>query len=145
MRGGDHCDPPSSGRTSADPLRADGCRGCGECSLRYSASGRLSRILRQRLKPTGLSGISPNYWQKTAHFLLLSGYLNYRLTGEFKDSAGSQVGYVPFDFKKQDWCADSDWKWHSMAIKRYMLPALTTVGEPLGAITADAAEATALL
>ena len=86
----------------------------------------------------------PELLAKTAHFLLLSGYLNYRLTGEFKDSAGSQVGYVPFDFKKQDWCADSDWKWHSMAIKRYMLPALAAVGEPLGAITANAAEMTGL-
>ena len=86
----------------------------------------------------------PELLAKTAHFLLLSGYLNYRLTGEFKDSAGSQVGYVPFDFKKQDWCADSDWKWHSMAIKRYMLPALAAVGEPLGAITADAAEMTGI-
>ena len=86
----------------------------------------------------------PELLAKTAHFLLLSGYLNYRLTGEFKDSAGSQVGYVPFDFKKQDWCADSDWKWHSMAIKRYMLPALAAVGEPLGAITANAAEVTGI-
>ena len=86
----------------------------------------------------------PELLAKTAHFLLLSGYLNYRLTGEFKDSAGSQVGYVPFDFKKQDWCADSDWKWHSMAIKRYMLPALAAVGEPLGAITADAAGVTGI-
>ena len=76
--------------------------------------------------------------------LLLSGYLNYRLTGVFKDSVGSQVGYVPFDFKKQDWCADSDWKWHSMAIKRYMLPSLCAVGETLGAVTAEAAESTGL-
>jgi sugar (pentulose or hexulose) kinase len=86
----------------------------------------------------------PEVLAQTAHFLLLSGYLNYRLTGEFKDSAGSQVGYVPFDFKKQDWCADSDWKWHSMAIKRYMLPSLCAVGETLGAVTAEAAEATGL-
>ena len=86
----------------------------------------------------------PELLAQTAHFLLLSGYLNYRLTGEFKDSAGSQVGYVPFDFKKQDWCADSDWKWHSMAIKRYMLPNLCAVGETLGAVTAEAAEATGL-
>ena len=86
----------------------------------------------------------PELLAQTAHFLLLSGYLNYRLTGEFKDSAGSQVGYVPFDFKKQDWCADSDWKWHSMAIKRYMLPGLAAVGETLGAVTAEAAEATGL-
>ena len=86
----------------------------------------------------------PELLARTAHFLLLSGYLNYRLTGEIKDSAGSQVGYVPFDFKKQDWCADSDWKWHSMAIKRYMLPNLCAVGETLGAVTAEAAEATGL-
>ena len=86
----------------------------------------------------------PELLAHTAHFLLLSGYLNYRLTGEFKDSAGSQVGYVPFDFKKQAWCADSDWKWHSMAIKRYMLPTLAAVGETLGAVTAEAAEAMGL-
>ncbi len=86
----------------------------------------------------------PELLAQTARFLLLSGYLNYRLTGEFKDSAGSQVGYVPFDFKKQDWCADSDWKWHSMAIKRYMLPALAEVGGTLGAVTAEAAGATGL-
>ena len=86
----------------------------------------------------------PELLAQTARFLLLSGYLNYRLTGDFKDSAGSQVGYVPFDFKKQDWCADSDWKWHSMAIKRYMLPALAAVGERLGAVTAEAAGATGL-
>ena len=54
------------------------------------------------------------------------------------------VGYVPFDFKKQDWCADSDWKWHSMAIKRYMLPALAAVGDTLGFVTADAAKSTGL-
>ena len=86
----------------------------------------------------------PEVLAQTAHFLLLSGYLNYRLTGVFKDSVGSQVGYVPFDFKKQDWCADADWKWHSMAIKRYMLPDLVSVGETLGDVTAQAAEATGL-
>ena len=86
----------------------------------------------------------PEVLAQTAHFLLLSGYLNYRLTGVFKDSVGSQVGYVPFDFKKQDWCADSDWKWHSMAIKRYMLPALAAVGDTLGVVTADAAKSTGL-
>ena len=91
-----------------------------------------------------LERYQPELLAQTAHFLLLSGYLNYRLTGELKDSAGSQVGYVPFDFKKQDWCVDSDWKWHSMAIKRYMLPSLRAVGETLGAVTAEAAKATGL-
>ena len=89
-----------------------------------------------------LEQYEPELLARTAHYLLLSGYLNYRFTGEFKDSVGSQVGYLPFDFKKQSWCADSDWKWHSMAIKRYMLPELSDVGEVLGHVTVDAAEAT---
>lgn len=91
-----------------------------------------------------LERYQPELLAQTAHYLLLSGYLNYRLTGEFKDSVGSQVGYVPFDFKKQDWCASADWKWHSMAIKRYMLPTLVPVGSALGAITSDAAAVTGL-
>ncbi|MDG2461472.1 MAG: FGGY-family carbohydrate kinase [Luminiphilus sp.] len=86
----------------------------------------------------------PDILARTAHYLLLSGYLNYRLTGEFRDAVGSQVGYLPFDFKKHDWCAPSDWKWHSVAVKRYMLPHLVAVGETLGEVTADAAEDTGL-
>ena len=35
--------------------------------------------------------------------LLLSGLLNWKLTGEFVDSIGAQVGYVPFDFKAHAW------------------------------------------
>ena len=89
-----------------------------------------------------LERYEPELMARTAHYLLLSGYLNYRFTGKFKDSVGSQVGYLPFDFKKQSWCASSDWKWHSMAIKRYMLPELSDVGEVLGYVAADAAEAT---
>ena len=86
----------------------------------------------------------PEILARTAHYLLLSGYLNYRLSGQFTDSVGSQVGYLPFDFKKQDWCAAADWKWHSVAIKRYMLPSLAAVGEMIGATTPAAADATGL-
>ena len=86
----------------------------------------------------------PEILARTAHYLLLSGYLNYRLSGQFTDSVGSQVGYLPFDFKKQDWCAAADWKWHGVAIKRYMLPSLAAVGEVIGATTPAAADATGL-
>ena len=91
-----------------------------------------------------LERYQPELLARTAHYLLLSGYLNYRLTGAFKDSVGSQVGYVPFDFKKQDWCGDADWKWHSMAIKRFMLPELVPVGQRLGDVSPEAALATGL-
>ena len=50
-------------------------------------------------------------WEATDKFLLLSGYLNYRLCGRFVDSSGSQVGYLPFDYRRRRWAAGHDWKW----------------------------------
>jgi len=86
----------------------------------------------------------PDIWAKTAHFLLLSGYLNYRLTGDVVDSIGNQVGYIPFDYKAQDWCAERSWQWSSMPIRRHQLPRLVQTGERLGVITAQAAHETGL-
>ncbi|MBU0987934.1 MAG: carbohydrate kinase, partial [Proteobacteria bacterium] len=45
----------------------------------------------------------PDLWENTHKYLLLSGYLTYRLTGEFVDSVGCQVGYIPFDYKHLRW------------------------------------------
>lgn len=87
----------------------------------------------------------PDVLAKTAHYLLLSGYLNYRFTGNYVDSVGSQVGYIPFDFKRHDWCSPRDWKWAAMPVKRYMLPELRPVGALLGHVTEAAAGATGLL
>ena len=42
---------------------------------------------------------------RTRTYLLLSGYLNYRFTGRFVDSIASQVGYVPFDYRRGGQCA----------------------------------------
>lgn len=83
-------------------------------------------------------------WQKTDKFLLLSGFLTYKLTDNFNDSIGCQVGYLPFDYKKQQWAYHLDWKWHALPIKRSMLSNLIKPGELLGHISADAAQLTGL-
>jgi sugar (pentulose or hexulose) kinase len=79
-------------------------------------------------------------WAQTDKFLLLSGYLNYRLTGEFKDSVASQVGYLPFDYKRQAWAGTKDWRWQALAIKRDMLPELVKPGELIGQLTESSAK-----
>ncbi len=84
----------------------------------------------------------PEIWEATHKYLLLSGYLNYRLTGEFVDSIGGQVGYIPFDFKRLDWAKDSDWKWQGIPAIREMLPRIHPPGATLGQITRAAAEQT---
>ncbi|MCD6059768.1 MAG: carbohydrate kinase, partial [Moraxellaceae bacterium] len=77
-------------------------------------------------------------------FLLLSGYLTHRLTGQFRDAVASQVGYVPFDFRRQKWSRRFDWKWQAIRIEREHLPDLVPAGGELGVISAEASAATAI-
>ncbi len=83
-------------------------------------------------------------WERTHKFLLLSGYLTYRLTGRFADSVGAQVGYIPFDYKRHRWAAPRDWKWQAVAIRREQLPELVPVADVIGQITPQAAEQTGI-
>ncbi|NLW71405.1 MAG: carbohydrate kinase [Chloroflexi bacterium] len=86
----------------------------------------------------------PEIWAKTHKFLLLSGYLTYRLTGLYRDSTGSQVAYIPFDYKKLRWADKSDWKWQAVSIEEQMLPELVEPSHQMGVITAEASSATGI-
>ena len=92
-----------------------------------------------------ISAHQPDIWRRTHKFLLLSGFLNHRLCGRYVDSTGSQVAYIPFDYKRHAWAGRFDWKWQALAIQRSMLPELVTPGTRMGAITAAAAAATGIL
>jgi sugar (pentulose or hexulose) kinase len=86
----------------------------------------------------------PDVWSRTHKFLYLSGYLTYRLTHQFVDSVGCQVGYVPFDYKRQTWARSWDWKWKAVPMPQDMLPELVPPTEMLGEITPEAAAATGI-
>ncbi len=86
----------------------------------------------------------PDIWNKTYKFLLLSGYLTYLMTGRFVDSTGCQVGYIPFDYKNQNWEPKWGWKWQAVPVEPGMLPELVPQAQALGEISAAAAEATGI-
>jgi sugar (pentulose or hexulose) kinase len=86
----------------------------------------------------------PAIWEKTHKFLLLSGYLNFRFTGRFVDAVASQVGFIPFDYKKQDWSVHDDWKWPVLNIQFNMLPELAQSGDVIGKVTKAAAADTGI-
>jgi sugar (pentulose or hexulose) kinase len=83
-------------------------------------------------------------WDRTHKFLLLSGYLNFRMTGRYVDSIGSQVAYIPFDYKKQKWAPARDWKWQALSIEPRMLPELVEPGTRIGAVGAAVAAETGI-
>lgn len=111
---------------------------------------RLARVsdtiasFQAQAKANWLRAHEPERWARTDKFLLLSGYLTHRLCGEYRDSVGCQVGYIPFDYKKLRWASDADWKWQGVCVRRGQLPELVPPGGRLGAITAEAAAHTGL-
>jgi sugar (pentulose or hexulose) kinase len=87
----------------------------------------------------------PEMWEKTDKFVFLSGYLTHKLTGELVDSVASQVGFVPFDYKKLTWASQSDWKWQALPpIMPELLVPLKPPGDILGYITPEASQATGI-
>lgn len=95
--------------------------------------------LQRQAECNWLAQHEPDLWTRTDKFLFLSGWLSWRLTGEYVDSTGCQVGYVPFDYKKLGWAAPGDFKWQALAVRRAQLPRLVRPGQRLGALTMSAA------
>ena len=81
----------------------------------------------------------PAVFARIERYLLLSGFLSHRLTGRFVDSVASQVGYLPFDYKRHAWARAGDWRWTAAPIERDWLPDLVPPGGRLGELTAEAA------
>ena len=86
----------------------------------------------------------PEIWEKTHKYLQLSGFLNARLTGNFIDSVASQIGHIPFSYKKQTWAKKYELPSILFPIEKEKLPQIAIPGETLGKITSRAAEATGL-
>ncbi|MBE9539245.1 MAG: FGGY-family carbohydrate kinase, partial [Proteobacteria bacterium] len=106
----------------------------------FALAGESSTIqyFRSEAEANWVAHQQPEIWQQTHKYLLLSGYHTHKLTGNYVDSVCSQVGYLPFDFKRHDWCRKWDWKWQALPIARSMLPDLVPCGSELGKISEQA-------
>ncbi len=102
------------------------------------------RFLQAEAELNWIQTYQPEIWKKTARLLLLSGYLNYCLTGQYVDSVGSQVGYLPFDYKKKAWAGKHDWKWQAVPVNPDILPALVHPTEVMGYVSEKAARETGI-
>lgn len=130
-----------------DQRRTPGLKPVGGLwGLAFRLSGMTETVayLQAEAEANWIRTYQPEIWQKTHKYLFLSGYLVYRMTNCFVDSVGSQVGYIPFDYKRLQWAHPSDWKWQAVPMDPALLPALVPPGGVLGEITPEAAEATGI-
>ena len=80
----------------------------------------------------------PEIWEKTHKYVQVSGFLNFKLTNEFADSVASQIGHIPFNYKKQDWISPSEkleFGQFLFPVPAEKLPRLVPAGEELGKIS----------
>jgi len=104
-----------------------------------SGRGKALGNLRENAECNWLAVHEPETWQQTSAFVGLSGFLNHRLTGRLADSVGSQVGYIPFDYRSRRWAGSKSWRWPALSIRPEQLPELVRPGEKLGELTEAAA------
>jgi sugar (pentulose or hexulose) kinase len=115
-----------------------------ELCLRAAGQRRAIHYFQSRAECNWLAAEEPDLWRKTRHFLFLSGYFHLRLTGQLRDAVASQVGYVPFDSKRQRWADPRDLRWRLFCVKREVLPELVPAGQLIGRISAKAAADTGI-
>lgn len=112
----------------------------------YSAVGmwEVFQKAQQDGKMNWIKKFEPEIWEKTHKFLNIAAFLNFRLTGEFRDSLASQVGHVPFDYKKRRWGAPHYSKSLLFPVEPEKLIDLVEPGEVLGQITSAASKQSGL-
>ena len=81
----------------------------------------------------------PEVMEKIDKYLFLSTYLNYKLTGEYKDSLTSAPGYLPFSNKELDWATKKDIEGKIFHVKPEHLFELVEPGEKIGNLTEETA------
>lgn len=86
----------------------------------------------------------PDIWDKTYKYLQLSGYFNYQLTNKFVDGVASQIGHIPFDYKKRRWEKPTSMKGQIFQLGMDRMPELVESGQVIGYVTKKASEETGL-
>jgi sugar (pentulose or hexulose) kinase len=83
-------------------------------------------------------------WAKSHKVLMVSAFLNHRLTGLFTDSVASQIGHIPFDYKGRRWAKARDFKSVVFPVEKEKLVDLVEPGQVIGPLIPEAAKATGL-
>jgi sugar (pentulose or hexulose) kinase len=86
----------------------------------------------------------PEIWEKTHKFVYLSGFFIHRLSGKFVESIGSNVGYMPFNYKNQRWCKPGEMNTNLFPIEPNKLVDLVKPSDLLGHVTPEASRQTGL-
>ena len=102
--------------------------------------GDTIKLNRSRTAAHWIKENEPEIWEKVEHYVNISTYLTYKLTGALVDSSASVTGHYPINFKSRKWYKEGALKGVVFGIPNRMLPDLKQPGEVLGTIQDELAE-----
>lgn len=105
---------------------------------------RIGETFNREFRANWLRENEPDIWDKTHKYLLLSTYLNSKLTGKFLDSTASTIGHLPFDYKRFKWTGKNDIKRQVLQIDDKYLFDLIEPCKIMGYLTPEASIETGL-
>lgn len=83
-------------------------------------------------------------WSKTAKYVMLPTYLNYKLTGNLCDSPANMIGHFPFDYKNRKWMKKSELTRCVCDVPQEKLCDLIDSGEVIGIIKKEISDLTGI-
>lgn len=116
-------------------------------NMMFSAIGmnRAVEITRKKSKANWIKENQPKLWKKTCKYMLLSGYLTFKLTGCMVDSIANQIGHIPFDYKNKCWPEhESNYRYSVFGVEREKLPELVSPGTTIGKISMEVSNLTGI-
>lgn len=81
----------------------------------------------------------PEIWNKTNKYVVLSTYINYKLTGVLIDSTANQIAHMPFDYKNSKWADKNELTRCIYDVPLEKLCDLCKPGDKLGTISKECA------
>ena len=102
----------------------------------YLADYAFFSMVAYRSKFNWIKYHEPEVYHRAKRYVSITGHLNLKLCGVFRDARGMQVGYVPYQAKHQDWYRIKS-VFRFMGVRREQLPDLVAPGEVIGNVTEE--------
>lgn len=105
---------------------------------------RTLKAIRGRVLTNWIQDNEPEVWKKVDKVALISGYLNFKLSGKLVESYASVIAHLPFNSKKKKWLKKNDLLFPVFNLPLEMMVPLCDPGDVLGAVTEEVSSLTGL-
>lgn len=115
-----------------------------ELMFKLVGMGEAAKIIYRASVGNWIMQNQPEIWEKTAKYVMLPTYLNYKFTGNLVDSIANMIGHIPFDYKNRRWMSENGLTRCICNVPSEKLCKLVPSGAVIGHITEEVSRKTGI-